>query len=86
MRADHLPSTMREFGSVEYAVVHISMFAIASVAVDFMPNDKTDRLMCRLTMRSKGPGSSRSHLAKVSPGGDLAQRSALNSVAGDIDG
>jgi hypothetical protein len=77
---------MREFGSVEYAVVHVSMFGIASVAVDVDPNDKTDRLVCRLTMRSKGPGSSLTSLAKVSPGSDLAQRSALNSVAGDIDG
>jgi len=29
------------------------MFAIASVVVDVFPNDKTDQLVCRLTMRSK---------------------------------
>jgi hypothetical protein len=50
------------------------MFAIASVVVDVFPNDKTDQLVCRLTMRSKSQ-----------PGSDLAQRSALNSVAGDMD-
>jgi len=55
MRADHhrLPSNIREFGSVHDAVAHVSMFAIASVAVDVIPNDKTDQLVCRLTMRSK---------------------------------
>ena len=36
-----------------HAVAHVSMFAIASVVVDVFPNDKTDQLVCRLTMRSK---------------------------------
>ena len=61
------------------------MFAIASVVVDVFPNDKTDQLVCRLTMRSKRPRSSLTSFSKVSPGSDLAQRSALNSVAGDMD-
>ena len=41
-----------------HAVAHVSMFAIASVVVDVFPNDKTDQLVCRLTMRSKRPRSS----------------------------